>query len=558
MLEEINTGKAVYFSLVLFAGIFLLTAIFGLPHFTQKEAFQLLEASAFSLVRVFIAFLLSIILGVSIGYYAAINETAGKIIIPLLDIGQSVPVLGFFPFAVLFLITLFHGNTIGIEIAAIFLIMTSMVWNLAFSVYESMNTIPKELLQMSESFGVKGWLLFKRVYLPACIPRLVYNSIISWSVAWYFLVACEIISLGSVNYKLTGLGAFLANSTASGDLTSVFVGLLVLSVLIISVNILLWRPLSLWANNFKYDATQSGMTKFKRSTLYRMFRWVPRFLTPRGAIPKAFERMLSYIQKKLSFLKVMLNALRILFILGILTFLGAIAWFIGSFVFSLFTSPLSPKVSEIPLALLYSTLRLLIAFLVSLAWTVPAAYLISKSERAKKYLIPIFEVSAAIPATALFPLFILVVNGVSNMEIPAILLILTGMQWYLLFNLIAGIQAIPVELEEVAKSFGIKGWLYWKKILLPAIFPSLITGSITAWGGGWNALILSEFVSYGQNVYSVSHGIGKLLDESAFQSGDLTLLTISLLSMVVLILIINHFVWKRLYNYASQKYHIEY
>jgi NitT/TauT family transport system permease protein len=532
--------------------------LFANPFISRTQASYLATATIYSTLRVFLAFIASMLLGVIIGYYAGVSRAAEKLIIPLLDIGQSVPVLGFFPFAIIFMIGLFGGSHWGVEAAAVFLIITGMIWNMSFAVYESIRTIPQDLRLMTKSFKVDGWLLFRKVYLPAFTPKLVYNCIVSWSVAWYWLVACEIISLGNSNYNLVGLGAFLANSTASGDLTATLMGLIVMALVILTVDVFLWSPLSKWSNNFKYDVTREEVYRFNfRQTLYRAFGWIPVGQGWVKAVHNTFDGFLAFLQGRRAYLQFAFNALKTIILVGLGLLCAYFAWLLAQFLFGLVTNPLPTGSGEIPIAIAYSTLRLIVAFLISLVWTVPAAFIIARNATANKYLVPIFEVAAAIPATALFPLFI-VAFAVTSIELPSILLIVTGMQFYLLFNLVAGIQALPAELGELSKSFGVKGWLYWRKVLIPAIFPSLVTGSISAFGGGWNALVLAEYINYGNTSYSVGHGIGKLLDLAARQTGSLNLLSLSLLCMVAFIVLINTAVWKPLYYYASTKYHVDY
>jgi len=532
-----------------------------------------------SFYRMLAAYLLALLFSVSYGYAAAINAKAERVMMPLLDILQSVPVLGFFPAAVYFFVNLFHGHRLGVELASIFLIFTGQAWNMAFGVYEAITTLPDDSKDAMQSLGVKGWLCFRRLYLPAAVPKLVYNSVLSWAGGWYFLIACEIIALGPVNYHLPGLGSFLAQSTLEGKLGLTFAALALLIAMIVVLDLYLWRPLTLWADRFRYEFAVAPVTHPNQPVLFNAWRHVQHALRrSRRRLFRKWARYRWFLRKLRQ--PVTAASEKILFRLGhfldsqlrrggwkTVKRVGAVAAAalallivvkISLGLVTLLTEPFPGEAKKLPGALLLSTSRLAVAYGISLLWTIPAAGWIGENERISRVLMPVLEIAASVPATALFPIMVLVViHTFGGMNFASILLVLTGMQWYLAFNLVAGVRNVPGDLKEAARAFGLSRWQYWRKVLLPAMVPSLITGSITAWGGGWNALIVSEYLVYKGQTYSVL-GIGALLDEATYQTGNSLMMLLTLLVMVAAIILLNRFFWRKLYHAAARRYRIEY
>ncbi len=515
---------------------------FDIIDFPDLELLPYYAAS--SLLRMGFAYFFALCFALSYGYIAATNTSARKIMMPVLDVLQSVPILGFFPAAVLFFIGLIPGRT-GVEFAAVFLIFTSMAWNMAFGVYESLTTIPKELVEAANSFGLHGWQRLESLTLPACVPKLVYNSIVSWSVGWFFLVASEIISAGSDTYKLPGIGSFLIDTTYSGKIALMLVGLSVLVIIILLLELFIWKPMQSWADKYNYEYAgekRPGEFIFNMRIIKYVFR----------SIFELFSKVivsLYIIFHKHELIK------RTLKLLGYLILISVLAYIAYTFIVSItkMLHNLPDEAYSIPLAIAYSFLRLSVAYVICILWTIPAAVYIARNKKASSYLMPIMEVAASIPAIALFPAMVVIFIRYGSLEIAAIILILLGMQWYLLFNLIAGVKSIPKDVDTVAASFGIKGKLYWKKVLLPAMFPSFVTGSITAWGGGWNTLIVAEFIVFKGQEYHL-FGIGYLLDRATFQSPDSSMVLLSVLSMAVTIIFLNRLIWQPMYRKALAKY----
>ncbi len=537
--------KKGHFILVIVLFLISITIAFYFFDFIDFPGLKLIPYyAASSFLRMGIAYFFALCFALSYGYIAATNQRARKLMLPFLDILQSVPILGFFPAAVLFFIGLFNGRP-GVEMAAIFLIFTSMAWNLAFGVYESLTAIPKELVEAADSFGLRGWQRLENLTLPACVPKLVYNSVVSWSVGWFFLVASEIISAGSETYRLPGLGSFLIDTTYSGKTALMLVGLSSLVIIILLLELFIWKPMQSWADKYSYEyAGEKKPGEFIFDT--RIIKYSFRFIFELFSKITVSLYILFHEHKKM---KIILKSA------GYILLISAAAYLSYILIFSIIRMFLNlpDEAYSIPLAIVYSFLRLCVAYMVCILWTIPAAVYIARNKKASSFLMPFMEVTASIPAIALFPAMVVIFLKFGNLEIAAIILILLGMQWYLLFNLIAGVKSIPKDMENVASSFGIRGRLYWRKVLMPAMFPSFVTGSITAWGGGWNTLIVAEYIVFKGQEYHL-FGIGYLLDRATFESPNSSMVILSVLSMAVTIIILNRLIWQPLYRKALTRY----
>lgn len=548
--------------LVGIAGILSLLVLLAV---VKVEPFELLRLGFYSLNSIFrmlVAFILALLFAVTFGYFAATEKWGEKILIPIFDILQSVPTLGFFPAVIVLFISVFQGDRIGVELAAIFLIFSSMVWNMIFAVYESIKSMPREVLFAVEASGLNDWMKFRTLYLPTAIPALVYNSILSWANGWYFLIASEIISLGNSTYRLPGLGAFLVDSAAKSDFAALFLTLIFLAWIIFLMNSLLWKPLSLWSARFKHETfTEKTL---ERETIWdkliTVFPFLSKYLNFIGRkvftllkrIDSALNFMHVYLTRKSKKRKVF-SRFVYYFIIFALFIAGAI------FTYALYKSlsPIPSGVEKIPLALFFSFTRILVAFIISCIWTVPVAIYLASNKKAEKLLLPLFELTASIPATAFFPAIVAFIVGLTNnFEPAAIILLVTGMQWYLFFNVYGGARSIPNDVKQVASSYGVKNYLYYKRVLLPAILPAFVTGSITAIGGGWNALVVAEFISFGMNTYQVN-GIGAVIVSAIHQEKGTSLLVLSLIAMVITIFVLNRLVWDKLYTYVTTRFKME-
>jgi len=535
------------------------------PHLSVS-ARQLPYYAFCSFYRMLAAYLVALAFSLVYGLGAAKSKAYERVMIPAIDIAQSVPVVGFFPAAIYFFVALAHGSRLGVELAAVFLIFTSMAWNMALGVFEAVRTIPTDSTEALDAFGASGWIRLKRLQLPACVPKLVYNSILSWVAGWYYLIACEIIAVGPAHYELPGLGSYLMKAADKGRYGELVAGLVALLAIIIPMDVIVWQPLSTWAEKFRYEFAAStepirslgmlgtlsaigpAITRAIRSLLIPIVRFIQRALRSTPPFNPASHPRLAQIGR----------AFRIASLTGGFLLL---AYGIASGLATLVRTLLEPwpaEVTQIPAATVASMLRMVAAYVISLAWTIPCAIAASENQRFARRLTPIAEIVGSVPATALFPVIVLfVIRVTGGMNLASILLILTGMQWYVLFNLLAGVSQIPSDLREAARSFGLSRFATWRKLTLPALAPSLLTGSITAWGGGWNALILSEYFPYRNRIYRV-FGLGALLDEATYQTGNGLMILLTLLSMVLVVIVLNRLFWRRMYDVATDRYRIDY
>jgi len=505
-----------------------------------------------SLARLAVAYVLAVTLALGTGHLAARSPFARRLILPTLDVLQSVPILGFFPAAVAVFITITGGSALGVEAAAVFLIFTSMFWNLAFSVYETLITLPEELTLAAAQFGIKGPMRWRRLILPAVAPNLLYNSILSWSNGWYFLMASEIIAAGQARYTLPGLGSYLGQAIAEGRNDQMMLALLALLTTTLGMHLLVWSPLETWAEKFHVDETGNRPRVPRIARLLsrsRMVRWFARRAVPPAARWAAWTwaRLLDLPGRFGSAVAVASGAAAIGFLL-----LGA--WRATQFVVE---RPLSAEARDIPVSLALSFARVAVGVGLAVLLAVPLAYLTFRRARVRQVVLSALQVLGSVPAAAFFPLIAaLMVRFGLGMNLGSILLVLTGTFFYVAFNVLSGAAAIPKEMNEAADVLGLRGRTYLKRVFVPAILPSLVTGCVTAWGGGWNAIIFSEYVVAAGKLHSV-RGIGATLDHATYVTGDLQLVTLSLVSMVALVILVNRLFWVPLYQHVAARYKLE-
>jgi NitT/TauT family transport system permease protein len=520
----------------------------------------------YSFLRMLAAYALSLAFSLAYGYYAATHRGGERVMIPILDILQSVPILGFFPFAVAVLAAATPGSFLGPNFASVFLIFTSMAWNMVFGVYESLKTLPADLREAADTFGLRGSLLFRRVLFPATVNRLVYNSVLSWTAGWFFLVEAEIFTTNT-STALPGIGSYLSFAASAGNGGEFLAGIIILVIVIALLDFAVWRPLGRWAERFRYDQAPSGEagegepTRDREGRIRRATRFVTRgvrtgvsrlstplvqlaAITARPGRP-ASERRRSTVYY------VSLGAILVLVWLLLIALTVAI--------FDVFTSPISASVrhqiSLVPAAMGLSILRVAAAYLICLGIALPLAIQVARRPLASRVGLPIIEVVASFPATALFPVIIFVLVPYISPNGAAILMLLTGMMWYLFFNILSGVRSLPPDLVEAAHSYGVSGRQFLRRVLLPGIFPALITGSITAFGGGWNTLIVAEYLHLGSGEQLSVLGIGQLIDiGNGLGSAGNALMVTALLTLVVTVVAINEVIWKPLYRRAVTQY----
>uniref|UniRef100_A0A7C4EQ43 ABC transporter permease subunit n=1 Tax=Thermodesulfovibrio aggregans TaxID=86166 RepID=A0A7C4EQ43_9BACT len=508
-----------------------------------------------SLVRIFTAYLLSLTFSIWYGYTASRSKIHEKIMIPLLDILQSIPVLSFLPGVVLAMIAIFPGERIGLEIACILLIFTGQVWNMTFSFYHSINTIPKEMREVVKIFKLNKFSKFLRLDLPFSAIGLIWNSMMSVAGGWFFLMACEMFVLKDKDFRLPGLGSYIQTAANHGSIEHVIYGLGTMIGLIILIDLFIWRPLTVWSQRFRIDnilpeeERESFVINFFSGSVF--LKKLANFCE---SIINSIEKM-SY--KKIATIKTpFINRLiKIFSIISVVIILTAILWAFLKASRLLYSITLN-DILTILNASFYSLLRVSAALLIALAWTLPVGVYIGLNPKATKILQGIVQIVASVPATAVFPVILLfLINLGGGLDIGAVFLMLLGTQWYLLFNIIAGASSIPKDLLEISRAYGIKGLRKWKTLILPGIFPYLVTGLITASGGAWNATIVSEYVSFGGEIMHTT-GLGALISSSR-ASGNFRVLFLSTCFMSMIVVGINRLVWKRLFIMAKTKYILE-
>ncbi len=512
--------------------------------------------AVYSWLRMAAAYALSLLFTLVYAYVAAFNRRAERVLIPLLDILQSIPVLSFLPVVLLAFIALFPGSRIGVNLAAIILIFTGQVWNMVFAVYHGFITIPRDLKESALSLNLSPWQRFRTMELPYAMVGLVWNSMMSWAGGWFFLMACEMFSLGNHAYQLQGLGSYLQTAANQGRWGAELAGLLTLVLLIVLMDQLIWRPLLAWADKFKMEMVESADRP--RSAVLRILRrslilgwmgkhiWVP--LTEWS--DRLFSQTLPKVREQPA----------------VVSITGLIRWLVTAAVVVIIVTALEgavrllshlsgSQIGLVVLATLATLSRVLAALLISVIWTVPVGVFIGLNRRWAARLTPVTQIAASVPATALFPgLVAVLIHLHGGLNTASVLLMVLGTQWYILFNVIAGASAIPEDLREATRMFRLSRMKTWTTLILPAIAPFLITGLITAAGGAWNASIVAEYVSFHNHVYT-AFGVGSIIAQSSQTKGFAVLLTATGI-LALTVVLINRLIWRRLYDKATERYSV--
>ncbi|GHO83909.1 ABC transporter permease [Dictyobacter formicarum] len=519
--------------------------------------------AGYSFLRMLLAYILSLIFTFIYGHIAATNKRANTVMVPLLDILQSIPILSFLPGVVLALVGLFPHSNIGLELASVVLIFTSQAWNMTFSYYHSARTLPKDLKEFSAVARLRPWQRFFKLEVPASMIGLIWNSMMSWAGGWFFLMASEQLVLGSRSFQLPGLGSYLQTAANKGNATALVSGLVTLIALIILLDFFFWRPLVAWADRFKLEMNSEGdaptspvLNVLRRSALVGALN--QRLFRPIGSVIAGILNRLQPLPGASSFVSVNKMEQRRFTVGGLLKIAFMVALLIGVLVGLWHMVLLLRNVSlvmwgQLVLAAGATFLRTLIALLIGLAWTIPVGVAIGLSPKWSRRLQPVVQVVASIPATALFPILLVALVGLpGGLSLAAILLMLLGTQWYMLFNIIAGAMSIPSDLKEATTIYHVTRWRRWRTLILPAIFPYLVTGMLTASGGAWNASVVSEYVTFNGKTAS-TFGLGSIIAASG-ADGNFSLLLAGTLLMATVVILINRLLWKRLYGLAERRY----
>ena len=514
-----------------------------LPEYALRTFLRMLAAMVWSLVFTFIY-----------ATIAAKSRRAEKLLIPVLDILQSVPILGYISFTVTFFLSLFPGRVLGAEFAVIFAVFTSQAWNMTFSFYQSLRTVPRDLEEASRNYQLSSWRKFWKLEVPFAMPGLIWNMMMSASGGWFFVVAAEAITVGDKTITLPGIGAYLARALDEKSLAAVGWVILTMIVVIIAYDQLMFRPLVAWADKFRFEQTaaqtvpQSWVLDLMQRA--RLFRWL---LTPFPALIEIFLRFRLPLPKRrairLTTSQATSTVLDWIWYALLLVLVAYIVYEAGSYVAS------GVGWNDVWTAVrygFYTLIRVVVLIAISSLVWVPLGILIGLRPRLAEKIQPLAQFLAAFPANLLFPVFVVgIVYFNANPDIWTSPLIVLGTQWYILFNVIAGATAFPTDLREAATNFRVRRWQWWRDVMIPGVFPYFITGAITASGGAWNASIVAEAVSWGKTTIT-AHGLGAYIAQ-ATTAGDFPRLVLGITVMSLLVTTFNRLLWRPLYRYAAER-----
>jgi NitT/TauT family transport system permease protein len=504
-----------------------------------------------TVLRMFAALLASTVFTLVVATLAARNRRAGQIIVPALDILQSVPILGFLTFTVTFFMGLFPGNIVGVELASVFAIFTSQAWNMAFSFYQSLRSVPTDLEEVSQSFALSPVRRFLRLDLPFATPALVWNAMMSMSGGWFFVVASEAITVGKTTVTLPGIGSWLAIAIERQDFRAIGFAVLMMGAVIILYDQLFFRPVVAWADRFRFEQTASNDRPGSWAyDLLRRTRLLPLLFAPIAGI----GRLLLALEPTRTATRSPRDAtpnplVERLWQVAVLLAVGAAFWWSARYVLA--TLGLGDIGEAFVLAWLTMVRVIVLIALASLIW-VPIGVWIGLNPAWAGRLQPVAQFLAAFPANVLFPFAVIaIVHWRLSPDIWLSPLMILGTQWYILFNVIAGASAIPNDLREAAGMFGVRGWQWWRQVALPGIFPFYVTGALTASGGSWNASIVAEAVSWGSQ-HLEAHGLGTYIAKATAE-GDFPRVALGIAVMSLFVLIFNRLVWRPMYAFAERR-----
>ncbi len=535
------------------------------PEIVISQSPRALPLYAFySVVRIGLAYLLSLVFAVGYGYVAAYNPRVEALMLAALDILQSIPVLSFLPGVMLAMVALFPTRQIGVEMGAILLIFTGQVWNMAFSFYSSIKSIPKEL---SEAAGIYKFSPLQRLIqleLPFAAIGLVWNSMVSVAGGWFFLMACEMFVLGTRDFRLPGLGSYLQTAASTDNGTAMAWGLATMVLIIVATDQLIWRPIIAWSDRFKFEQVESKsrirsplLHLFQQSAAVQLFhRHTSASLVERLYARVANRRMRATRRIEARPDSPATHAVSLWLRVLLVTLLSAAVLYAALHAVSLLREIRLHQFRQILVGALATFARVNLSLVLASLWTIPAGVAIGFHPRLARIAQPLAQIAASVPATALFPVLLLaLIKAGGGMGIGSIALMLLGTQWYILFNVIAGAMAIPNDLKEVATLFHFTTVQRWRTVILPGIFPFLLTGLVTASGGAWNASIIAEYFHLkGQTLQTV--GLGAEIS-AATDHGQFQILLLATIVMALMVVTINRLVWRPLFRIAETRYRLQ-
>ncbi|PTB19456.1 sulfonate ABC transporter permease [Trinickia symbiotica] len=523
----------------------------NLPEYALRTTLRMLAAMVASLVFTLVY-----------GTLAAKSRRAGMVLIPILDILQSVPVLGYISFTVTFFLALFPKQVLGAELAAVFAIFTSQAWNMTFSFYQSLRTVPRDLDEVSRGFHLTAWQRFWKLEVPFSMPGLIWNMMMSMSGGWFFVVASEAITVGNNTITLPGIGAYLSQAIAERNMGAIGWVIVAMTVVILAYDQLMFRPLVAWADKFRMETTSSGdAPESWLLDLVRRTRLIHQLLVPAGwifsklarvplrvSLPQGLRLGQPAVAKRASSL-----AGDVVWALILIAATIYVVWRVVAYVS---TGVTGSEVGHVFLLGVFTLLRVAVLIVISSLIWVPLGVLIGLRPAVAEKVQPLAQFLAAFPANLLFPVFVIVIVRFHlNPDIWLSPLIVLGTQWYILFNVVAGATAYPNDYREAATNFRIRGWQWWRQCMLPGIFPYYVTGALTASGGAWNASIVSEAVQWG-DTHVTAHGLGAYIAETT-AAGDFPKIILGIAVMSLFVTLFNRSVWRPLYAYAESKLRLD-
>jgi len=504
-------------------------------------------------MRMLLAIVCSIIFTFLYAALAAKSRRAEMVLIPLLDILQSVPILGFLTFTVVFFLNLFPGQVLGAELACVFAIFTSQAWNMTFSLYQSIRNVPKDLDEATKSFHLSGWQRFWRLDVPFAMPGLIWNTMMSMSGGWFFVVASEAITVGNTTVTLPGIGSYVALGIQQQNLPAIGYAILTMLLVIIAYDQLLFRPVVAWADKFRFEQTASGAAPTSwMLDLFRRTRALRALTMPFATTNKVFSNLHVKLPAGLRISFKPESSSRVVDAIWLALVAAATcyaSW--RAYQFMSATLNLSDVFAAVGDGFITLARVIVLIALASLIW-VPIGVWIGLRPKLAERVQPLAQFLAAFPANLAFPVFVVIIVRYGlNANIWLSPLMILGTQWYILFNVIAGASAFPSDLREVAGSFHLRGWRWWIKAILPGIFPYYITGAITASGGSWNASIVAEVASWG-DTHLMAKGLGAYIANST-EAGDFPRVVLGIVVMCVLVTLFNRLLWRPLYAFGERR-----
>jgi len=529
--------------------------------FVENPEIQNLPYYTFrTLLRIAITLGISVAWGVPFGILASTNKTASIILVPFIDLLQSIPILGYFPAVLIIFVSLFQGSELAIELSAILLLFTSMAWAIFFGVVGAVKGIPVNVIESAQSFGLKGFKYVRHVILPAIVPALVSGATLAWCDGWFFMIAAEYIEYAGATYWVPGLGSFLAKTAyVYGDISLSAILLILITAIVFYINFLTWHRLMERATAGTYKPVLkldlSGVGQLGVIRAIGHSRWLhigDRIHRPKSLI-LASQRLRKYtrLEKAIALMLTLSLAFLIVYLTAAQINLDIIE--------QGFSRPPADELANLPRYVALTMGRLGIAYVISLGVALGTGILAAEHKKFAAIFYPIYDIGQAVPILALFPVLFITLSrtfgGVIGLEITSIVMLILDMIWYMFLNIVSAVRNIPSEIREVGKLFGFKGLKRITHIVIPSILPAIVTGSILSWGTGWNTIIFSEYMPYGESIIYLP-GLGSYLDKAGYIYGNTILLIFLLAIIATIVLLMETLVWRRLLR-KFEKYHAE-